>query len=298
MNRLTRALLVFSFIAFSGWNASGSQSTITEANGESCMGDDKSRRETEQLALESAKRMAVELTSSHVSSTTVVENFELKQDIIEAFTRAEVKLLDVLDTNWREQGPFDRCVQIRIRAEVIPAAAPMARVSDVEENRLDPRLPLNVSLWVNADDGQYVEGERLKIYLQGNKPFYARLVYVDALGNNIQLLPNQHRRDNYFQGATLFEVPEGRDQFELTVSGPFGSEELILYASTEPLGDVSVMPAGSDVYLVNDGIEQVGAKTRGIAIGKKQPQAEKTAAPPPVFAEFAESRVAISTRPR
>lgn len=273
-------------------HAFAAQSSITEADGESCMGEDKSRKQTEQVALESAKRMAVEYTSSHISSTTIIENFELKNDLVEAFTQAEVRLLDILEKNWAQNGPVDLCVKLRIKAEVIPAAAPMQRVES-GEMKMDPRLPLNVELWVNSGEAAFVEGDKMKIFLRGNKPFYARLVYVDAKGNNLQLLPNQHRRDNYFQGGTMFEVPTGEDRFELTVTEPFGKEQLILYASTEQLGNIDMTPVGSDVYLVNDGIEQVAAKTRGIEIGIKDSNMSR-----PGVAEFAEADLTITTGPR
>ncbi len=268
------------------------QSSITEADGESCMGEDKSRRETEQVALESAKRMAVEYTSSHISSTTIVENFELKNDIVEAFTQAEVKLLEILDKAWQQSSVRDSCVKIRIKAEVIPAAEPMKRV-DTEQLMADPRLPLNVSLWVNSAAGKFQEGDKMKIYLQGNKPFYARLVYIDAAKNQIQLLPNQHRLDNYFDGGTILEIPTGRDKFELTVTEPFGQEKLILYASTEQLGSIETTPVGADVYLLSEDMEQVAVKTRGIALDIRDSNMAR-----PGIAEFAEAEVGLTTGPR
>ncbi|MEX0942124.1 MAG: DUF4384 domain-containing protein, partial [Pseudomonadales bacterium] len=247
--------------------AHGAQSSITEADGESCMGDDKSRRQTERVALESAKRLAVEFSSTHISSTTIVENFELKNDIVEAFNKAEVKVLDVLNEKWDDPQVSD-CYTIRIKAEVLPSQEVMQKV-DNTQMMSDPRLPLAVNLWVNSSSATYTEGESMKIYLQGNKPFYARLIYVDSQGNNVQLLPNQHRRDNYFAGATMFEVPTGQDQFELKVSPPFGKEKLVLYASTMPLGQVSTEAAGPDLYLVTDQAQAIGVKTRGIAIKSK-----------------------------
>ena len=42
------------------------QSSITEADGYSCMGVDYSKKETEQLALQDAKRQAVEFSKSYI----------------------------------------------------------------------------------------------------------------------------------------------------------------------------------------------------------------------------------------
>jgi hypothetical protein len=61
------------------------QSSITEADGQSCLGDDKSRKQTQNVALQDAKRLALEYAGSYLESETVVENFQLKSDLIKAF---------------------------------------------------------------------------------------------------------------------------------------------------------------------------------------------------------------------
>ncbi|MCB1693158.1 MAG: DUF4384 domain-containing protein, partial [Pseudomonadales bacterium] len=269
------------------------QSSITEADGESCMGDDKSRKQTEDAALADAKRLAIEYTSTHVSSTTVVENFQLKQDLVEAFNRANVKVLNILDEKWADPAVSD-CYTIRIKAEVVPVDDLMKKV-DNTQSMADPRLPLNVNVWVDSQDQTYEEGQDVTVYLQGNKPFYARLIYTDASGNNIQILPNQHRSDNYFAGATILEIPEAKDKFLLTVTPPFGKEKLTLYASTSPLGGISTTKAGGDVYAVNEAPEAIPAKTRGISI--QAVSTEEKAKKQSKVAEFAESSVEITTKP-
>ncbi|XOV88781.1 MAG: DUF4384 domain-containing protein [Pseudomonadota bacterium] len=295
------ALACLLMLAFSP--AFAKQSSITEADGESCMGIDKSRKQTEELALTDAKRFAAEFASSHITSTTVIENYVATEDIVKAFNQAEVKLLEILDEKWSPNGPRDECYSVRIKAEVIPANMDMPKQEGSPAPINDPRLPLDVSLWVDSMDATYQAGDQLKIYLQGNKPFYARLIYVDAKGNSIQLLPNQHRRDNYFQGGTLFEVPTAQDRFDLTVGEPFGKETLYLYASTMPLGQVEAEPAGPDVFLVQDKVESIGAKTRGISLTPKDtPDAgprgtASTQSRKPGVAEFAESKVEVTTRP-
>lgn len=285
----TALILALSLGAPMAW---AGQSTITEADGESCMGDDKSRRETEQVALDSAKRLAIDFSSTHISSSTVVENFQLKQDIVEAFAQAEVRVLKILEEQWQEPTEGD-CYTIKIQAEVIPNDGAMNSM-DKSQMLANPHMPLNVNLWVNSRDNTYTEGESLKVYLQGNKPFYARLIYVDAAGNNVQILPNQHRRDNYFAGQSMFEVPTGNDPFVLNIGEPFGTERLILYASTSPLGQIDTTEAGNDYYLVTDPPQEIAAKTRGITI-KKASAGDKKASQD--VEEFAEAELEITTSP-
>lgn len=276
-----------------------SQSTITEAEGESCVGDDKSIRQTEQLALDMAKRMAIEYTSSHISSTTVVENFQLKQDIVEAFNEAEVRLLEVLEEDWSGQG-ISACFTVRIRAEVIPDQQRLGEAGSFEEQ--DPRAPLAVRLWVNATDGAYRIGDDMVVYVEGNKPFFGRLVYTMADGTRVQLLPNEHRSDNYFNGGTVYQVPTARDRFELKVSPPVGQEKLDLFASTSPLGNVDAQSTGAGVYVIADKPEAIAMKTRGVSLVARPAHHEKgsattTAGKSSGVAEFADASVVVTVAP-
>jgi len=249
------------------------------------MGDDKSRKQTRDVALQDAKRLAMEYAGTYIESESIVENFELKSDLVKAFRKADVKVIDIIQETWADEG----CFTIRIKAEVIPNDELMQQV-DTTQMMADPRAPLNVKLWTSKDS--YTAGDNVRIYLQGNKPFYARLIYVDADQNNIQLLPNQHRSENYFAGATIFEVPANQDKFVMTVGEPFGAEKLVLYASTSPLGQLSTAPAGADVVVVEDAAPEIPRRTRGISLKKTGADgAGKTTE----VAEFAESEVAITT---
>ncbi len=280
---LQTALVAFVFFA-SGTAADSS--SITETEGYSCMGVDYSRKETENLALQDAKRKAVEFSSSYIESTTVMENFALKQDLVEAFSKADVKVIDIVNATWADTDQGD-CYTIRIQAEVVPAHETLQNVNpDVLLG--DPSAPLTVKLWVNNESP--TEGEGLKAYVRGNKPFFGRLIYKDASGAQYQVLPNPYRSDVYFQGGVIYEVPGGNDQFDLTISPPFGEEQLTLYASTAPLGDLESANLGP--------VLEVARKTRGIKI-KKRPEGTAGAGQPrpgvPTVSEFAESMVALTT---
>ena len=240
--------------------ALASQSSITEAEGEACMGNDKSRNETESAARKDAKRMAAEFSGTYIESTTEIENFELKQDLVQAFVNAEVTILTVLEETWVDETD---CYTIRIKAEVVPVKEEIDQVAANAGLADDPTAPLSVV--VRADKADYVGGEAMKVYIRGNKPFFARVIYVDAEGTSLQILPNPYRKDNYFPGGVWHSVPDGRDRFDLVVSPPFGEEQMIVYASSKPLGDIGLESIGP-VYKVDDKPQQIAAKTRGIKI--------------------------------
>ncbi|MDI6890608.1 MAG: DUF4384 domain-containing protein [Thermodesulfovibrionales bacterium] len=243
-----------------------SQSTITESEGYACMGEDKSRKQTEQSAMADAKRKAIESVSSYITSETQVKDFELQKDLVSAYANATVKVIQELEKGWYKDASMGDCYRVKIKAEVIPDEKAMEKVSKSKQVTDDPSAPLNIQVW--TDKREYKNGEKIKVYIRGNKPFYARVIYKDAGSNVVQLLPNPYRQDNYFNGGVIYEIPSGNDRFDLEVSPPFGEENIIVYASTSPLGDINVEDMGG-VYQVKTRHADIGDRTRGVKlIGK------------------------------
>ncbi|MDI6745075.1 MAG: DUF4384 domain-containing protein [Thermodesulfovibrionales bacterium] len=126
------------------------------------------------------------------------------------------------------------------------------------------------------------------IYIKGNKPFYVRVIYEDTTGNLIQILPNPHRKDNYFNGGVIYEIPSGNDKFELEVSPPFGEESIIVYASVSQLGDLSLKKEDG-IYQVKTKPKDIGVKTRSIKIKEAEGAKAQQAS------EFFEEKVVVRT---
>ncbi len=269
--------------------AYASQSTIKIAEGSACMGDDKSRKQTETAALTDAKRNAVESVKTYVSSATEVKDFEVQKDLVSAYANATVEVIETLEKVWYKDAGQGDCYKIKIKTEVIPDEKAMKKAQQKSKEAIldDPSLPLNVKLW--TDKETYREGDKIKIYLKGNKPFFARVIYRDAAKTNLQLLPNPYRQDNYFQGGVIYEIPSGNDKFELEVSPPFGDESIIVYASVSELGDLNLKEEGS-VYAVKTKTKDIGMKTRSIKVkAASKGGAEQQA-------EFSEGAVVVKTK--
>jgi hypothetical protein len=192
-------------------NLYAAQSTITEADGSACLGDDRSKKQTEQAALSDAKKRAVEFASTYIKSETAVKNFVLEKDLLSAYTNAEVKVIQELEKAWYKDPSSGDCYRVRIKAEVVPDAMAIDRMSAASPSAFDdPSAPLKVKAW--TDKKEYREGEKIKVYIKGNKPFYARVIYKDASGEMVQILPNPYRKDNYFNGGVTYEIPSGNDK--------------------------------------------------------------------------------------
>ncbi|MGZ6275634.1 MAG: DUF4384 domain-containing protein, partial [Syntrophales bacterium] len=261
-------------------------STIMDAEGYACMGDDKSRKQTEQTAMADAKRNAVEYAITYVKSETKVKDLEIEEDMIKAYANASVKILGIKENRWYKDERTGDCFKTKIRAEVIPDEKAVKEIITGRLSNDNPGLPLNVRLW--TDKKRYQKGEKIKIYIKGNKPFYARVHYRDAKGETLQILPNPYRKENYFNGGVIYEIPSGNDRFELEVSPPFGEERIILYTSTAPLGDISLAKEGG-VYQVKTGEKDVGIKTRGVKLKETADFGKSQAS------EFFEERMTIKT---
>lgn len=267
------------------------QSTITEAEGQACLGDDRSRKQTEAAALAEAKRMAVEYASTYLDSETRVEDLMLQKDLLAAYSHAEVKLLGEPEKRWYSDPAAGECLRLKIKAEVIPDLKTMDKLTGNPGMADDPAAPLTVKAW--TDKKEYRAGEKIKIYLKGNKPFYARLLYRDVAGVTVQLLPNPHRGDNYFNGGTIYEIPTGNDQFELEVAPPFGEENLIVYAGTAQLGEINLTAQGG-VYQIITKPREIGTLTRGVKL-KAKGETVQTTGQAPLASEFFEANTTVKT---
>jgi hypothetical protein len=263
------------------------QSTVADAEGVACMGDDRSRKQTEQAALADAKKKAVEYASTYLRSETDVKNFVVEKDLVSAFASATVKIVQELDRSWYKDPSSGDCYKIKIKAEIIPDEKMMTALAKNATAPDDPAAPLNIKVW--TDKKEYKGGDKIKVYLKGNKPFYARVVYKEAGGGLVQILPNPFRNTSYFNGGTVYELPSGEDKFDLEVSAPFGEEGVIVYASTAPLGEIGLKAEGG-VYQVQTKTEDVGIKTRGVRISQK---AEGSG---PGVSEFIENGVTVATK--
>jgi hypothetical protein len=277
--------LALLLLSGAGAAALAAQSAIVEADGYSCMGVDKSRKQTEQEARADAKRNAVENAKTYVRSQTQVKDLELAHDLIEAYTGAAVTIVEELRSGWYRDDAAGECFRVRVKAEVVPDEKVLGTAAGRVYEAESAAAPLHVTLW--TDKSEYREGERIMVYLKGNRSFYARVLYHDAQGQTVQILPNPLRRENSFEGGTVYEIPSGDDRFRMEVTPPFGAERIVIQASTAPLGELELQDEGA-VYGVKTRAADIGRKSRGVKL------VPSTAAQP-AGAQFSEGQVDLRT---
>ena len=138
------------------------QSTITEAEGHACMGEDKSRKQTRREALIDAKKKAAEFTVTYIKSETKVKNFQLEKDILNAYTHAKVKIIESRELGWYKDEYAGECYKVWIKAEIIPDKKSMTKVAENKNFLDDPTSPLNVRIW--TEKKEYAKSETVKIF--------------------------------------------------------------------------------------------------------------------------------------
>ena len=137
-----KRILIFLLLAFTpGADLHAAQSAITDADGSACMGDDRSRKQTEQAALTDAKKRAVERTSTYIRNETEVKNFVVEKDLLPAYANAEVKVLEELEGSWYKDPSTGDCFRMRIKAEVIPDVRTMETLAKDSRFAEDPSAP-------------------------------------------------------------------------------------------------------------------------------------------------------------
>ncbi|MCK5145221.1 DUF4384 domain-containing protein [bacterium] len=258
------------------------RSTIVEVDGYAFLSEDKTMGQLREEALANAKREALERAQTYIKSFTKVENYQLSYDLIQSQAEGFISILESQDYGVTQDNRYRYWIKAEVQYNLV---LPKEITSEALVKEVNG--PLTVYVWTARKT--YQAGEKMLVYIQGNKDFYARVVYRDVQGNLLQLLPNPHRTANFIEGGKVVQIPGSDDQFDLEVGSPFGIEQIIVYASSAEMGDVSVENIDNVLYSVKDNEKDLGIKTRGVKIVKKS-KSETSGA------EFYEARCEVLTR--
>ena len=266
-------------------NDTTKRSTIVEVDGYAYISEDKTPRQMREEALANAKREALERAQTYIKSVTKVENFMLEYDLIQTGAEGFVRVLESKDHGITSDNRYHYWIKAEVEYSLESARDRKDLSVDLIKNE---NAPLTVYIW--TEKKEYKAGEKIRVFLQGNKDFYARVVYRDVSGNLLQLLPNQHRKENFFKGGKVVTIPGEGDRFDLEVGPPFGIENIIVYASSTRMGDVDVEEMGNALYGIQGDLEKYGAKTRGVKITERKVGERSQSA------EFIEARWELLTK--
>jgi hypothetical protein len=277
------------------------RSCIQSVDGYSYLSEDKTVAELRTAALNNAKQQALTNAKTYIRSRTEVDNFVLKSDNVLIDSEGTVKILEQKDHGIQDNSRYHIWIKAEVEyqlgeggpvksSELVAAAAGSAGQTQSSAVSPPPSAegPLTVKVW--SPKKEYKQGEKIEIFVRGNRDFYARIVDINSQGQIVQLLPNEYRGSSPFKGGTTYKIPDTGDQFDLTVSPPFGTDRIVVYASEVPLGQVNMQSIGKGLSLYEGDRQSLAVSTRGIAVTGK-----KTGAGDQPIAEFYETTYEIAT---
>ncbi|MFO7761785.1 MAG: hypothetical protein ACQES8_01295 [Thermodesulfobacteriota bacterium] len=111
------------------WPGTGlaANSIITTGEGVAALGNNKSRNETMAQARSLARHNAAEKAAAYIKSSTEVEDFTLKKDLVKACSEAVVTILEEMESRWLNDPRLGESYRIVIKAEVTPASDMMRK---------------------------------------------------------------------------------------------------------------------------------------------------------------------------
>jgi hypothetical protein len=115
-----------------------------------------------------------------------------------------------------------------------------------ETKTLDKANLLDVRIWTEKKD--YSEGQKIVLYLRGNRNFYGKIIRIDAQGNVCQILPNNYRQISFLEKDRRYIIPDEGDRYELKSQPPFGTIRFVAYASRLPMSQVNLKTITGGIF--------------------------------------------------
>ena len=92
---------------------------------------------------------------------------------------------------------------------------------------------LDAEIWTNHSDNEFYIGDNIALNYRVNNDAFVAIYSVDTRGRVRLLFPADPNDDNYVRGGVTYRLPDGRDDYDLSVTGPEGTETIQIVASRE-----------------------------------------------------------------
>lgn len=139
---------------------------------------------------------------------------------------------------WLARGVIGTMTQTQTIAESTETAAlsrmeekPTAAIATPHESR-----PVNF-LDVSLSEPSYTIGEGMVLFVEAKKPMYVTLVHISSVGQVSTIYPNGYEPSNWINAGIKVRIPAANAGYELTVSGPPGTDHVEALGSEEPIAD-------------------------------------------------------------
>lgn len=246
------------------------RSCIQAMDGYAYLSENMTLAQTRRTAFANAKRHALEAARTYMQSKTKVKDFQVEYDLIWSDAEGAVSILEQKDHGVEDNTRY----HVWIKAEVEYGFRPKGQQA-TQGHVMDKDAPLTVKVWTPKK--QYKDGESIEIFIQGNRDFFARVVDITSGGSIIQLLPNDYRRINFFEAGKVYKIPDKGDHFDLKVTPPYGDDQIVVYASEVPIGQVNMESVGHGLMRYRGTQESLATMTRRIQVAPSAPSSHSGA---------------------
>jgi len=118
---------------------------------------------------------------------------------------------------------------------------------------------IHVEITTPIGDAQsFEEGDVIQFYVSLDKDAYLCLIYQNANGHIVQLVPNKLSQITFFPAGDYFKLPDGASGYQFKVSVPYGKEAVWIFAASKPF------PTLVGQRLEDGGLSLVGQSLRDI----------------------------------
>lgn len=250
--------------------ASGSVAVQTEpVRGLGCYsyGDGETPKLARDLAMAEARKAAVESNRVYVESATTVKNFQLENDVTQATSGG---VLQDVQVEKKEEKGREICITIIAKFSPAKLEELIQQRMKAKDNAQSAQAPIltagsafGVKVWTNKTDGNFVEGDRLVVFVQADRDGYLKVDYFQADNTVVHLVPNPYRGEVYVRAGQIVTFGGDGDQEKFTITPPFGHETIKAFVSTsryqDPLSADRKSPEDSRAYL-----QDLKRGTRGV----------------------------------
>jgi hypothetical protein len=145
---------------------------------------------------------------------------------------------------------------------------------------------INLAITSHLGDNQtYIESDTIYYFVSTDQGCYLLLIYQDAEGNLVQIIPNRYLGKSYVQAGDFIMVPKTGAPFSFKVSAPFGEESIYAFASSKPFPELQGEPLSNGFRLLeNRSISELKNKLRDLN--------------KPTHVFYGEAQTSITTIPR
>jgi len=121
---------------------------------------------------------------------------------------------------------------------------------------------INIEITTHLGDKQtFVEGDSVNFLINLDTDSYLTVVYQDARGQLIQLLPNK-KQENFYKAGFFISVPNTSSKSQFKIQAPYGEEIVWVFASDNPGFKLEGKKLKNGLILLSSTIDEIRIKAQ------------------------------------